>query len=262
MFPMKANRIILTALLAVAASSPSVAADYGAPPPTLIPGVPVAVAPVDLWTGFYLGASAGMHFDGGAGATYTQSGNFEFAGTRKDLPFDEQAIGGIQGGFLQQFGPIVAGVELSASALAAKGEQRENPLPGNDYHTKAELGPILAAKGRLGFALDRFMVYAAGGYAWSQLDYSASFTSGVDPVTLMPIRTRIDDSFDMHGFVYGGGVEFALGKNVSLGVEYLQYDFGDSDVQTFKVTNSGITAEKLKADLDLATVQARLNFKF
>jgi hypothetical protein len=28
------------------------------------------------------------------------------------------------------------------------------------------------------------------------------------------------------------------------------------------VTNSGITAEKLKADLDLATVQARLNFRF
>jgi outer membrane immunogenic protein len=248
---------------AILATSAARAADYGGPPPAIIPGGPVVAAFGGTdWSGFYLGASAGMHFESGGGATYVAPGNFEFADTRKALPFDENAIFGIQAGGLYQFGPLVLGAELSASAIAAAGELHENPLPGNDYRTKADLGPILAAKGRAGVAFDRVMVYGTGGYAWSQMDYSASFTSGVDPVTLQPIRTSIRDTFDMHGFVYGGGLEFALGKNVSLGVEYLQYDFGDSDVQTLNVTNSGITAEKLKADLDLATVQARLNFRF
>jgi outer membrane immunogenic protein len=263
LFLMKANRTIVAALLAVAVSSPVVAADYGAPPPTLIPGVPVAVAPVDLWTGFYLGASAGAHFDSGAGITYASPSLFEPGpfDTRKELDFGENVIGGIQGGFLQQIGPLVIGAELSASALAASEELKEGPL--GDYRTKATLGPILAAKGRLGFAVDRFLVYGVAGYAWSQLDVSSSFTSGFDPATMKPIRTSIDDTVDQHGFVYGGGVEVALSKTVSLGLEYNQYDFGDSDVQSFKVTNGGVgAAEKLKTDLDLATVQARLNFRF
>ncbi len=61
------------------------------------------------------------------------------------------------------------------------------------------------ARARGGFAFDRFLVYGTGGAAFRDSDV---------------------------GWVAGGGGEYALTDNVSLGVEFLHYDFGtdDSDV--------------------------------
>ena len=97
--------LISSSVVALALGSGAYAADYGGdPPPSLLPDLPVALAPATSWTGFYLGGHAGAHFESGAGATYEQTGNFEFAGTRKDLPFDPNATFGIQGGYLFQTG--------------------------------------------------------------------------------------------------------------------------------------------------------------
>jgi outer membrane immunogenic protein len=62
------------------------------------------------------------------------------------------------------------------------------------------------ARLRGGFAFDRFLVYGTGGVAFQ--DFSDA------------------------GWVVGGGGEYALTDNVSVGVEFLHYDFGsdDSDV--------------------------------
>jgi len=59
---------------------------------------------------------------------------------------------------------------------------------------------------RGGFAFGRFLVYGTGGAAFQD--------------------------FNDVGWVAGGGGEYALTDNVSVGVEYLHYDFGgdESDV--------------------------------
>ena len=63
---------------------------------------------------------------------------------------------------------------------------------------------IGSARLRGGFAFDRVLVYATGGAAF--------------------------DDFSDAGWVFGGGAEFALTNNVSVGAEYLHYDFDGDDV--------------------------------
>jgi outer membrane immunogenic protein len=210
------------------------------------------------WTGFYVGGHAGVIVDGGATYTYTTqpASNFEPPNRPRPTDMEDEAIYGIQGGYLHQFGWLVAGVEGSISFGDAEGILRENPPPGNDYVTKTEMNEIYAISGRLGVAHDRFFVYGKVGYAWTEFDFSAQFNNFGPPSV-----TRISNTFETEGAVYGGGVEFALTEHVTIGAEDLRYDFG-SEGATLVATNTGINPETLNADFEIDVVQARLNFKF
>ena len=61
------------------------------------------------------------------------------------------------------------------------------------------------------------------------------------------------------GFVGGGGIEYRLGENLSLGVEGLYYDFG-SDTQNF-AAGAG-EPFVLKDELDFAVARGRLTYHF
>lgn len=215
------------------------------------------------WTGAYVGAHAGIIVDGGATYTYTVAGNFEPAGRPRPTDLSDEAVYGIHAGYLHQFGQIVAGLEASATFSDASGVLKENTPPvGNDYQTKSEAGNLYAITGRLGYAFDRLMVYGKAGYAWTDVDFEATFFNKDGPGGTNGSKVRIANGFDFDGPVVGAGIEYAFTKNVTLGIEYLHYDFGDTGVATLATTNSGILTEKLKADYDLDTVTARLNFKF
>lgn len=215
-----------------------------------------------VWSGFYVGAHAGKVVDGDASYTYTETGNYEFAGTTKLIDIDD-AVYGVQAGYLHQFGWLVVGAEGSVTFGGFDGEIRENPPPvGNDYVTSTEGDNIYALTGRAGFAFERFLAYGKAGYAWTDYDFSASFFNKDGPGGTNGTQVKISNSFNEAGPVYGGGVEFALTEHITLGAEYLRYDFGSSDVVTLNTTNSGIKTEKVESDYTIDTVQARLNFKF
>jgi len=70
-------------------------------------------------------------------------------------------------------------------------------------------------RARLGYAWDRLLFYGTAGIAYGQVRgtlLTPGFTVG------QTTRT---------GFVYGGGIEFALASNWSAKAEYLHTDFGD-----------------------------------
>lgn len=218
--------------------------------------------PLHNWTGLYLGGHAGIIVDGGADYTYTEAGNFEPADRPRPNDLSDEAVFGFHAGYLHQFGQIVTGIEASATLSNADGVLAENPPPdGNDYQTKTEAGNLYAVTGRLGFALDRLMIYGKAGYAWTDVDFDASFFNKDGPEGSNGSAVSISNSFDFDGPVIGAGLEHAIAQNITIGVEYLHYDFGTSGVATLDTTNSGIMTEKVKADYDLDTVTARLNFK-
>jgi len=61
---------------------------------------------------------------------------------------------------------------------------------------------------RAGFGFDRFLAYATGGAAFQD--------------------------FDDVGWVAGGGVEYAIWNNWTIGVEYLHYDFDTDDADVIR----------------------------
>jgi outer membrane immunogenic protein len=251
-------RMRWAALAAMVLAAPAAAGDGGGPPPT------------NYWTGFYIGAHLGGGVDGGPIYTYTEDGNFEPKDRPRDAGFTERALFGGHGGYLHQFGYFAAGIEGSFST-GLEGELKENAPPkGNDYQTRSESDALYSVTGRAGLTFDRFFLYGKAGYAWSDVDFSASFYNKDGPpieidgkmVSSNGTKTSISHNFDAEGAVYGAGLEFALNNQFSIGVEYLRYDFGSSDVVSLDVAGPACCGdEKVKADLGYDTVTVRGRFK-
>lgn len=215
------------------------------------------------WSGFYAGAQIGTTVSGGSVFTYTEAGNFEPADRPRPVDMDGEILGGLHAGYLHQMGQLVVGIEGGAMIGGQSGKLSENPPPeGNDYQTTAEGGPIWVLTGRLGFAMDRALIYGKAGYALSDVVFNASFHNKDGEDGANGSVVAISHSYAMAGPVYGAGIEYAINDRISLGVEYLRFDFGPSGVADLATTNSGITSEKVRADHAIDTVAARLNFKF
>jgi outer membrane immunogenic protein len=76
--------------------------------------------------------------------------------------------------------------------------------------------------GRLGYAFDRTLVYAKGGFAFSNGEASvANFCAG-------GLGSAKTDTFT--GWTAGGGVEYSINPAWSLKIEYQHFDFGTEDV--------------------------------
>ncbi len=257
-----------------------------APPPVFTP------VPVFTWTGFYAGFNAGYGFgtDDRRGGTVVGVGPatglvavptvIAFPGQRSSDGF----VGGGQIGYNYQFTPgsgVVVGIEADAqyvdfgrdrNRFAATGpvaaQQVFNPLglTGLDY-----FGTV---RGRLGYAWDRTLVYATGGFAYG---------SGGGRDFGLPNSSR--DDFQT-GYAVGGGVEYALPTDsflnffrssaVTIKVEglYVNLDRGNRNNGIFAINNAGtpiglgspgvavVNAGQFRRETEFAVVRAGLNYKF
>ena len=76
-------------------------------------------------------------------------------------------------------------------------------------------------RARVGYVFDRWMLYGAGGFAWSQARSVES--PGIGPDDDKILRTRA-------GFTIGAGAEVAIAREWTARVEYLYDDFGKLSV--------------------------------
>lgn len=201
-------------VLTAAMASPSFAADlprpaYKAPYPAY------TVAPYS-WTGFYVGANGG----------YIWSGS------------DNGFAGGGQLGYNYQIGSIVFGLEGDFQATSLKAEETAGGITGT---TKVKY--FGTARGRIGYAFDRALVYGTGGLAYTNTDLS--ITDGV---------TTLSDSSWSSGYTLGGGLEWAASDRWSVKAEYLFVHSGD-----VSLTLGGVTVE---GNYDMHVVRAGLNYRF
>lgn len=214
--------LIASALMAGLVGTAS-AADLAARKPAPPSAIPVMAQ--YNWTGFYVGIQGGGGFGGDnqhrQGAV--RSGNIDLNG----------ALLGVTGGYNQQFGNFVAGIEGDYAWSNLKGSTGVNcAAPG----CRTEIRSFGTIRGRAGYAIDRFMPYVTGGLALGDIRNSAGAFRGSD------FRA---------GWTIGAGVEAALTRNITAKAEYLYYDFGR------KTYTPGISA-----DANGHVVRAGLNYKF
>jgi outer membrane immunogenic protein len=102
---------------------------------------------------------------------------------------------------------------------------------------------------RLGYAQDRWLFYAKGGFAFANIDTTAgAFTAGdVDPSDF----TNLSDT--RGGWVLGGGVEYAFQRELSMKIEYLYMDFGADGSGNFD-------GDVFDHDNDIHTIKVGLNY--
>lgn len=150
------------------------------------------------------------------------------------IELDSDANGAVLGGQVGanfQFNSFVLGAEADASwsGISADDDDGDDGEGVYDYLASARL--------RAGVAVDRFLAYGTGGLGVTSLDLD-----GVEDV---------EDNTEF-GWVLGGGAEMLVTDNVTVGAEYLHYDFNDvlEDVDDAEV------------DTDADVIRARVNVKF
>jgi outer membrane immunogenic protein len=212
------KRLLFAGFALLASTALSTAAD--------LPPVEAPIVEPFSWTGFYIGMHGGWAW---AESDVSLDG-VDLVG----FDADDFVIGG-QIGYNWQWDNWLFGIEGDGS-FTDMGDDDDLILMSIDHEFLA------SARGRLGLAFDRFIVYGTGGAAW------AGFS--IDDDLLLE-----DDDTTFFGWAAGGGVEYAITDNISLGVEYIHYEFDDED---FDFT----AFPGLEADLSVDVVRGRLNVKF
>lgn len=284
----RAALFLSTAMLA----SPAFAADLMM---NEAPMAPMAVPVATGWGGLYVGVQGGAAFnpdgddalefsgegtdpdgtvdgDGGDGTVDGDgiTGIDAAFGDNYAGSFDESFTGGAHIGYDFQFSSIVLGAVADIRAMSVEQEQSAFSATPAFYTERRELDYLATMRARLGYDVGgRFLPYITGGLAYGKVDYefdtnSAAFdgTDGGD-----------DDDF---GYTLGAGVEARIVGGLSVGIEYLYVNLGDSDFEaTFSgpagspagnaFGNDGIASTQGSGsdeDFDFHLIEAKLSYRF
>ena len=187
------------------------------------------------WSGFYVGGHLGAALD-------QRAFSIQDLSAAQDLflpsPAEDQILIGVHGGYNWQVQQIVLGVEGDVSFS-------------NDANYLASI------RGRLGFApWDQWLLYGTAGAAFIDLD--EPFAIVIASQDSSPFTRNRNAS----GFVVGGGAEYRVLPNTSLGAEGLFYDFGSSSTLLSTPLEVGGEPFVFKDDLNFWVVRGRLTYYF
>ena len=230
------KKIILATVLAGIGSTAAWSADFGTPD--------VKAEQVYSWTGIYIGGDVGF-----AGIKHNFSSNFAQpdsdplnANNVQDNAFSSTPfVGGGHAGFNWQFTPnLVVGIEgdwqsvhsrqsfcrqtdfTSTACVDGNGNNRGFASAGG------ELGPVATARGRLGWAMDRLMIYGTGGAAFANVKSSVGLSclDGGCGNNGNNLATAAGSSTGKTGWVIGAGFERMFTQNIIVRGVFLFFVFG------------------------------------
>jgi len=238
------------ALLALGLSAPAKAAD-----------MPVKyVAPtVFTWTGCYVGAQIGYKWGRTKHtSTGTQNGVLNPTGGYDFSPaFNlDGVVGGGEAGCNWQSGSWVYGIEVDGSWSRAEGQSTHlsyAPLPffNTNYIDKTSERWLMTARGRIGYAADKWLWYVTAGAAWTGVDVNVS-NVGIGAV---PTQFAIE-RHNKTGWVVGFGTEYALLGGWSVKSEWLYANFGS--IHAFDFTPGCVTGAPAAGIFDCSNRDVKL----
>lgn len=173
------------------------------------------------WTGFYVGAVLGYGF---GSSTWQPAG---LSISPKGMMY------GATLGYNWQAGSFVYGLEGDYSFSSVKGSVP--CFAGSCETSNTSLGTI---RGRIGYAMDRFLPYFTAGAAFGDIKASTSLGNG--------------DSASKIGWALGGGLEYAFLSNWSAKIEYLYVDLG-------KYSSAAVLND---VSFNESIIRVGLNYKF
>jgi outer membrane immunogenic protein len=209
------------------------------------------------WTGFYIGAN------GGFGYNYDQrdiilSNNLGMTVTTRGLQ-PEGGFGGGQIGYNWQRGPLLLGVEADLQGADVSEGFSGRPLDaGGDFLNAHEhVDYFGTARGRIGFAFYRGLIYVTGGFAYGGVRDQLLVSS---PGTGFSADLNRDDT--RTGSTVGGGLELAIAPHWSVKVEYQLIDLGSERLTAPVAPPNGTTITSNRIEDRVDTIRVGLNYRF
>jgi len=255
--------VALAAILAMMIPAVAFATDLPLPMPTKAPPAPI-VAPPYNWSGFYVGGHLGYLW----GRTHVDDDGV----TAERNARTDGIIGGVMAGYNWQINRAVFGIEGDFGWTNARGVGAEPTDPGGGTGGSSAgddgsgtptttLVPVIThapnhydvrwtshLRGRIGYAFDNWLVFAAGGFAAADLN----FREGAISIDFVPTP---NNGGKYYGWSIGGGIEWAFTRNLFARVEYFYDDYGHKDYV-------GALGDRYRVSLTGQTVRAALGFKF
>jgi outer membrane immunogenic protein len=164
--------------------------------------------------------------------------------------------GGVAGGQVGanwQTGALVFGVEADWQWSGQSASETFGCGAGCSSTETQKLPWFATARGRVGAAFDRVLVYATGGAAWTNASDTAVASVGGLSLTLLNLSTT-----DL-GWTAGGGVEVALNNNWSAKLEYLYLQTNLTASGAVPVVGGTVNESGQIKD---SIVRAGINFRF
>ena len=228
------------------------------------------------WTGGYVGVHAGYGTGSSdsdvalSGAWTTESAGLRdyvtstFADSREPEGFN---FGGQIGYNYQTAGNFVIGAEadftvLNADDSRSTGLVPTTPFPSLSYNfgNGVDAKHMFSLRARAGVAMDKTLIYASGGWAWTKAEFAATMASNGGYNKAGATKKTLD------GFIIGGGVEHKFSDSVSARLDYAYTDQGSASYVTAYLPGSSFVTpaytETLRQDLSMHLIRVGLNFHF
>ena len=201
------------AIATIFAASAASAADLPRRSQAIAPAQSYAAMPTFTWTGFYAGLNAGWSF-----GSFNKGGNALFGSSNGGI------VGGTVG-YNYQFNNIVAGLEADWGKTNIDGRR----VGAGPIFTESHLTSLMTVRGRLGYAVDRALVYGTFGYA-----------GGNNASTVQTGAAYVRSESWRNGYALGAGIEYAFTNSISAKGEYVYTSLSDRGV--FSGTPFAITS--------------------
>jgi outer membrane immunogenic protein len=239
------KKILLASVALFGFAGAAAAADL---PMRAAPPAPViAAAPLFTWTGFYVGGQVGYgwnandnDFDVPTG--YTVDG-LPFTGFGGDE--GDGFLAGVHAGYNVQLGSFVVGVEGDIEGVFGDDDDDFDGViigpngPVTYSIASSSIDWQGSIRARAGFAFDRALIYATGGFAF------AGLSDGIGA----------SDDDTLSGWTLGAGIEYAFTNNLTTRLEYRYTNF-DGDNNVFDGADLGDN------EVEFHTVRVGLSYKF
>ena len=204
------------------------------------------------WGGPYVGLGIGGawgQLPGNASVGSTAAGAVPgspaVAGSRQHLngSTDGTVMGGGQAGYNWQLNNFVLGVEgdINGGGLSTRTSVPAGGIGGlaGGSNFKASSDFNASIRGRVGYAWNQWLFYGTGGIAFADANLRANFAGGTAPDGTAVPGGHASKSTTLMGPTYGGGVEYALMPNISVGAEYRYTDYGHDTMSLGNVATTG-----------------------
>ena len=204
--------------------------------------VPVTPAPVDSWSGFYLGLQTGGVW-GDGDITYTDNKGNTF---KADGLKPKGLMSGLYGGYNWLFADNwLLGLEGEWNAVSTNdtkiGVQKQFIMGSKlDQNWDASL------RLRAGKVIGNYLPYITGGAAWGGFNIKTCF-----------LADCVDRDLTLGGWTVGAGVEMALTPQLHARIQYRYTDYGDDSTGI-----SGLAIPIRKAKLDYNSHMVSVGFSY
>jgi outer membrane immunogenic protein len=216
------------------------------------------------WRGFYFGGHIGLS-NVDVERSIVNSPFWGGSGVLEDISNGRLTLGGHLG-YNFTSGPWVFGVEATLSDLNPRQDVQSPFFPATD-RWRIDVDALTTVTGRLGYAMNKAMVYVKAGYAGAEVESKVTDSTTNAPPTCGPAVTtgrtcHAGESNWHNGWTVGTGIEIAVHKNVIAGFEYNYIDLGSEGSITPTSAAAGTILLNQSVDVQIHSFMGRISYKF